>query len=143
MSVEINVTGEVGDVNSDGELDIRDLVGAKKYLVGLGNKSNFDINADGVSDLTDIVLLRKAILGLGYQVNEATTFSLTAGRTYDNPYIDKHHNFSLLLEGKYSFSKKWLKGWSIKGGYGMDLGKILGNNYGFQLTISKNGLFNL
>ena len=97
LELTINVTGEVGDVNSDGELDIRDLVGAKKYLVGLGNKSNFDINADGVSDLTDIVLLRKAVLGLGYQVNEATTFSLTAGRTYDNPYTEISVN--ALFEG--------------------------------------------
>ena len=78
--------------------------------------------------------------GFGYRVLASWQEGMG---TYDNPYIDKHHNFSLLLEGKYSFSKKWLKGWSIKGGYGMDLGKILGNNYGFQFTISKNGLFNL
>lgn len=78
--------------------------------------------------------------GFGYRVLASWQEGMG---TYDNPYIDKHHNFSLLLEGKYSFSKKWLKGWSIKGGYGMDLGKILGNNYGFQLTMSKNGLFNL
>jgi hypothetical protein len=57
--------------------------------------------------------------------------------TYNNPYNDVHHNFSCLVEVDYAFRH----GWDVKGGYGMDLGKILGNNYGFQLTISKKGLF--
>ncbi len=63
--------------------------------------------------------------------------------TYDEPYGKKRHNFSFLLEGQYAFSGKYLKGWSVKGGYGMDLGSILGNNYGFQLTVAKTGLLNL
>ncbi|MCD8298117.1 MAG: capsule assembly Wzi family protein [Prevotella sp.] len=61
--------------------------------------------------------------------------------TYDNPYDKKHHNVSFLVEGKYSFSNKLLHGWSVKGGYGMDFGKILGNNLGFQITIAKVGHF--
>ena len=54
--------------------------------------------------------------------------------TYDEPYENKRNNFSLLVEGEYAF------GWKVKGGYGMDLGAILGDNYGFQVTIVKNGL---
>ncbi len=61
--------------------------------------------------------------------------------TYDNPYRKKRHNISLLLEGAYSFKGKILKGWNLKGGYGMDMGGILGHNYGFQLTVSRCGLF--
>ncbi|MGN1375666.1 MAG: hypothetical protein ACI4V5_03840, partial [Prevotella sp.] len=53
--------------------------------------------------------------------------------TYDNPYDEKHHNVSFLVEGRYAFSGKLLKGWSINAAYGMDFGKILGHNHGFQL----------
>lgn len=62
--------------------------------------------------------------------------------TYDNPYEKKIDNVSFLIEGKYEFTNKMLKGWNIKGGYAMDFGKILGNNYGFQLTIAKTGILN-
>lgn len=60
--------------------------------------------------------------------------------TYDEPYENKRNNFSLLVEGEYAFCGKLLNGWKVKGGYGMDLGAILGDNYGFQVTIVKNGL---
>lgn len=60
--------------------------------------------------------------------------------TYDDPYDDIRHNVSFLIEGKYAFKSRALDGWSVKGGYAMDFGKILGNNYGFQLTVAKTGL---
>lgn len=63
--------------------------------------------------------------------------------TYDDPYGKTRHNFSFMLEGQYAFGGKLLKGWSVKGAYGMDFGSILGNNYGFQLTVAKTGLLNL
>lgn len=62
--------------------------------------------------------------------------------TYDEPYENKRNNFSLLVEGEYAFCGKLLNGWKVKGGYGMDLGAILGDNYGFQVTVSKCGLLN-
>lgn len=62
--------------------------------------------------------------------------------TYDEPYENKRNNFSLLVEGEYAFGGKLLNGWKVKGGYGMDLGAILGDNYGFQVTVSKCGLLN-
>lgn len=59
--------------------------------------------------------------------------------TYTVPYTHKRHNLSLMLEGIYRFNH----GWSVTGAWGMDRGSILGNNMGFQLTISKRGVFNL
>ncbi len=61
--------------------------------------------------------------------------------TYEVPYDKNHHNVSVLLEGRYEFDNRLLRGWSVKGGYAMDFGKILGRNYGFQLTIVKVGHF--
>lgn len=60
--------------------------------------------------------------------------------TYTDPYTKVHHNVSVLAEATYSFTGKTLKGWSVCGAYGMDMGAIRGHNYGFQLTISKTGL---
>lgn len=59
--------------------------------------------------------------------------------TYHSPYNKKLHNVSFLLECEYGFTKS-LSGWKIKGGYAMDFGRILGNNHGFTLTVSKSGL---
>ncbi len=61
--------------------------------------------------------------------------------TYDEPYLKKHHDVSFLLEGRYDFEVKPLNGWSVKLGYGMDFGAILGNSYGVQLSIVKAGIF--
>ena len=59
--------------------------------------------------------------------------------TYVTPYTKKHHNVSFLVEAGYQLPK----GWQVRGGYGMDFGHILGSNAGFQLTVSKSGVFNL
>lgn len=66
--------------------------------------------------------------------------------TYDKPFTKKRNEFSCILEGRYDFisQKKWLNGCSIKAACGMDFGSVLGGtNCGFQLTISKSGIFNL
>lgn len=59
--------------------------------------------------------------------------------TYVTPYTKKHHNVSFLVEAGYQMPN----GWQVRGGYGMDFGHILGSNAGFQLTVSKSGVFNL
>lgn len=59
--------------------------------------------------------------------------------TYEKPYYNKKYDTSFLVEAAYKFSH----GWKATAGYGMDFGKIRGNNYGFQLTISKSGLLKL
>ena len=61
--------------------------------------------------------------------------------TYDEPYGCRRRNFSFLIEGGYTFGGKTLSGWSLNCGYAMDFGSILGDNCGFQLTVTKTGLF--
>ena len=56
--------------------------------------------------------------------------------TYAEPYTKRKHNTSFLIESNYQFNH----GWNAKLGYAMDFGKIRGNNYGFQLTVSKSGI---
>ena len=41
-----------------------------------------------------------------------------------------------MAEAKYSFPNNW----SVTAAYGMDFGKLLGDNAGFQITIRKCGL---
>ena len=60
--------------------------------------------------------------------------------TYATPFHKKRHNVSTLAELQYQWHEGWLKGWQVRGSYGMDLGSIIDHNYGFQLTISKTGL---
>jgi hypothetical protein len=43
---------------------------------------------------------------------------------------------SLLAAANYNMKH----GWHLKGAFGMDAGKLRGNNYGIQITISKTGI---
>ena len=81
-------------------------------------------------------------LGINGNPSEALSYKFLATYqrgwgTYSDPYTKSHHNVSLLLEANYRLKNNW----AIKGGYGMDFGGILGNCQGFQLTISKKGIF--
>lgn len=58
---------------------------------------------------------------------------------YTKPYLHTRENVSLLAEASYTFPHQW----TVTAAYGLDSGKLLGHNYGFQLTITKNGIFNL
>ena len=61
---------------------------------------------------------------------------------YDLPLPDPQNNFSLMAEAEYCFCEfSSLPGWTIKAAIGLDQGKLLGNNFGGQLTIIKR--FNL
>lgn len=88
-------------------------------------------------------------MGLGGHPNEFLNYRLLATcqegwGTYDDPYTKKRHNVSLMAEASYtlhSLRHKWMNGINITAGAGADFGSILnGNNYGFQLTLSKTGL---
>ena len=64
--------------------------------------------------------------------------------TYDTPYPDPRKTVSLLAEACYSFpSTSSFGGWSVKGALGVDLGKLMGNNWGIQMTLAKNGILRL
>lgn len=73
---------------------------------------------------------------LGYRL--LATYQTGYG-TYGSPYSRKKYNTSLLFEASYSLPR----GWQVKGAVGMDFGKLLGNNRGVQLTVSKSGLLKL
>lgn len=92
----------------------------------------FHLGASGV--LTDNLTYRLLATwqeGLGTYPNVA----------YGSPFNKKRQSVSVLAEATYDFSdESALKGWSVRGAYGMDMGGIIGHNYGFQLTIVKSGL---
>ena len=76
----------------------------------------------------------KAAEPLSYRL--LTTYQTGLG-TYNDPFTSKQYNFSLLAELSWQLKN----GWSLKGGFAMDKGKLLGDNYGAQLTIVKLGVF--
>ncbi len=57
--------------------------------------------------------------------------------TYADPFDKKEHNVSLMLEGKYELRNDW----NVAAAVGADMGRILGNKWGVQLTVAKKGLF--
>lgn len=100
-------------------------------------------NDDGVIDFRDTRFIAFH-LGVSGEPTENLSYRVLATcqegwGTYNEPYTKKHHNISFLLEAAY----KLPRGWNVRGAYGMDFGHILGANAGFQLTVSKAGLFNL
>lgn len=98
-------------------------------------------NTDGIIDFKDNRFMALH-LGVSGQPSARLSYRLMATYqeglgTYDQPYTKKHHNVSAMLEAAYRLPQGWL----IKGAYGMDMGGLLGHNYGAQLTVSKSGLF--
>lgn len=84
-------------------------------------------------------------LGLGGHPSEQFGYRFLASwqdglGTYQDPYLRKKHNVSIMAEAEYNFRGKTLDGWSVKGAFGMDNGHIRGYNTGFQLTIAKKGI---
>lgn len=63
----------------------------------------------------------------------------TGWGTYDKPYTDKRRNTSLMMETTYCFPRYW----QMKAACGLDFGTLIGNNFGFQFTVTKSGVFNL
>jgi hypothetical protein len=83
-------------------------------------------------------------LGIGGRPSANTSYRLLATYqeglgTYDNPYNKHKHQVYLMGEMAYHFTGKALKGCCVKGAVGGDIGKITGDNFGFQLTFSKSG----
>lgn len=62
---------------------------------------------------------------------------------YNNPYPNPRENVSVMAEAVYSFPESTvMNGWSVRAAVGMDRGKLLGDNYGVQLSVMKTGLLN-
>jgi len=80
------------------------------------------------------------IQGFGYRL--LATWQRGYG-TYEMMYIDPKENFSLLAEAEYHFpTTSFFNGWSIKGAFGLDSGRLYGDNMGFQLTIARRSMIN-
>ena len=60
---------------------------------------------------------------------------------YKNPYTEKKESTNILVEATYAFLEGKLTGWTVSGAYGADFGDLRGDNQGFQLTITKKGVF--
>jgi len=84
-------------------------------------------------------------LGMNGNILENLSYRLLATwqdglGSYISPYTERRYNTSFLAEADYHFTQPKLRGWSIRGAYAMDFGKIRGDNAGFQLTITKTGI---
>lgn len=100
-------------------------------------------NSDGTIGFADNRFLAFH-LGFDGQPTEKLDYRVLASYqeglgTYVTPYTRKHHNVSFMIEAGYRLPKEW----NVRGAYGMDFGHILGSNAGFQITVSKSGVFNL
>ena len=84
-------------------------------------------------------------LGVGGQPTKEIAYRLLASweeglGTYRQPYTKKKHQTSFLLEGTYTPQRPSLRGWSASLGLGLDSGDIIGDNFGCNLTIRKQGV---
>lgn len=79
--------------------------------------------------------------GLDYRL--LATYQKGYGTYYDF-YPDPKEDFSLMLEARYTCPEGMrFAGWSVTGAFGLDAGKLYGNNIGGQITLSKSGIFNI
>lgn len=82
-------------------------------------------------------------LGISGQPSERVGYRVLATwqeglGTYGSPYTRKHHAVNCMAEGTVHLKHNW----DVRGAYAMDFGHIFGSNAGFQLTVSKKGVFN-
>ncbi len=83
-------------------------------------------------------------IGIGGTIAKRLTYRLLASwqrcwGTYSYILPDPRENTSTLAEIKYTdFSLFGHKGWNVSGAIAFDNGKLRGNNFGVQATISKN-----
>lgn len=58
--------------------------------------------------------------------------------SYDYLYMEPRRDVSVMAEASYRFPQtSRLAGWFVKGAFGLDDGKLFGNNVGGQLTVGK------
>ena len=92
-----------GDINLDGERDIRDLVAFKKLVSESGNKYNSDMNADGRTDSADIALFRQILLGAEISVFSDKTEPAYLYDTESYPDYSKKYGVSKLENSNNKF----------------------------------------
>lgn len=102
-------------------------------------------NTDGNIQVADNRFVAYHI-GLGGEASSRLSYRLlmTFRRgygTYYAPLQNPSKTFHMMAEATWAPDGR-LKGWILKGAFGLDAGYYIQNNYGFQLTISKTGLLN-
>ena len=75
----------------------------------------------------------QVISPLHYRV--MTTYQTGLG-TYNDPFCAEQYNLSMLAELSWQIRN----GWSLRGAFAFDKGKLLGDSFGAQLTIVKTGI---
>lgn len=85
-------------------------------------------------------------LGLSGRPTSCLSYRLLASwqdglGTYKAPYTKQKECTDLLVEVTYTLPSGKMTGWSVTGAFGADFGDLRGDNQGFQLTITKKGLF--
>ena len=76
----------IADVNSDGNINGKDVLALRKFIVGLSTENDVDINAcdinaDGNVNGKDVLMLRKYIIGLIKEFPTTTVVTTTATTT--------------------------------------------------------------
>lgn len=84
-------------------------------------------------------------LGVGGSLATSLHYRLLASYqqalgTYAQPFLAPQNNFYGLAEAAYDCRGRW-QGWHIKLGWGLDAGPTLGNQTGWQVTLTKTGCF--
>ena len=95
-----------GDVNRNGTLDVADIIGLQKWLLGLGDEGWLDINAadmqhDGVIDVIDLGYLKRAVLG---STAPETPEQPTEPVTPTEPYVPEDDTFITANMAKHGAS---------------------------------------
>ncbi len=86
LTFKVEETFEVGDINDDGMIDMRDSLALRKYCAGIGeaNEAAADINCDGSSNAKDLLLIKKCNAGVekieNYTSNNAVDRFAIAGK---------------------------------------------------------------
>ena len=76
------IAPSTGDVNADGTVNMKDVLGLRRFLAGLdtGVAGNGDVNGDGDVNMKDVLMLRRYLAGLEATLPAATeTLSTSAG----------------------------------------------------------------
>lgn len=84
-------------------------------------------------------------IGIGGQPTKEISYRLLGTweeglGTYRKPFSQKEHQLNFLAEGTYSPLLSRLRGWSATVGIGLDIGDIIGDNFGLNVSVRKQGL---
>ena len=84
-------------------------------------------------------------IGIGGQPTKEISYRLLGTweeglGTYRKPFSQKEHQLNFLAEGTYSPLSTRLRGWSATVGVGLDIGDIIGDNFGVNVSVRKQGL---